>query len=185
MASFSSPRARRAPTSSAAPEWAQSIRGFTARPRGGQRQAALAPTAHPPRSVELRPCRSTGPAGCRGPGQFRCRGHAGNQHRHALPVRSDQGPPLFPIKENPVPPQPRGGRAGLANATIFLPARARIAEAARAGDAWGVTFWDRAKCRDLIAAPSQRRPLHAPRHPRHDRPAGLHRRGGLGWHRGR
>ena len=50
-------------------------------------------------------------------------------------------------------------------------------------DAWGLTFWDRGKCRDMIRQLPQRRRLHASGHARHDHLAEQHRRRELGRHR--
>lgn len=63
-----------------------------------------------------------------------------------------KGQPLFPIREKPVPPsrvpgeqawptQPFSSLPSLVSPKPLDPAQA-----------WGVTFWDRGKCRDLIAA---------------------------------
>jgi quinoprotein glucose dehydrogenase len=63
-----------------------------------------------------------------------------------------RGQPLFPINEKPVPPsfvageqasptQPFSGLPSLVSQRPVDPA-----------DAWGVTFWDRGKCRDLLSA---------------------------------
>ena len=63
-----------------------------------------------------------------------------------------KGQPLFPINEKPVPPsfvageqasptQPFSGLPSLVSQRPVDPA-----------DAWGVTFWDRGKCRDLLSA---------------------------------
>jgi quinoprotein glucose dehydrogenase len=63
-----------------------------------------------------------------------------------------KGQPLFPINEKPVPPssvageqawptQPFSSRPALVSQKPLDPE-----------EAWGVTFWDRGKCRDMIAA---------------------------------
>ncbi len=80
-------------------------------------------------------------------------GHPGHENRHALRVRSDQGgspssrssrspcrraswPASRPHQHNRSPPSPRSCH------------RKPVDPA----DAWGVTFWDRGKCRDLLSA---------------------------------
>jgi quinoprotein glucose dehydrogenase len=63
-----------------------------------------------------------------------------------------KGQPLFPITEKPVPPSRVPGEAASPTQPFSsipsLVSQRRIDPA----DAWGITFWDRAKCRDLIAS---------------------------------
>ena len=63
-----------------------------------------------------------------------------------------RGSTLFPIIEKPVPPsRVPGERAWPTQPFSSLPAWTPQAPV-RPADAWGLTFWDRGKCRDLIAA---------------------------------
>ena len=61
------------------------------------------------------------------------------------------GTPLFPVSERPVPPsRVPGEQAAPTQPFSSLPAlvpQRRI----EPGDAWGITFWDRARCRERIA----------------------------------
>jgi quinoprotein glucose dehydrogenase len=63
-----------------------------------------------------------------------------------------KGQPLFPITEKPVPPSTVPGETASPTQPFSsipsLVSQRRIDPA----DAWGITFWDRAKCRDLIAS---------------------------------
>lgn len=63
-----------------------------------------------------------------------------------------KGQPLFPITEKPVPRSEVPGEQASATQPFSsipsLVSQRRLDPA----DAWGVTFWDRAKCRDLIAS---------------------------------
>ncbi|MFL6603835.1 MAG: pyrroloquinoline quinone-dependent dehydrogenase [Steroidobacteraceae bacterium] len=63
-----------------------------------------------------------------------------------------KGQPLFPITEKPVPRSTVPGEEAAATQPFSsipsLVSQRRLEPA----DAWGVTFWDRGKCRDLIAS---------------------------------
>jgi quinoprotein glucose dehydrogenase len=63
-----------------------------------------------------------------------------------------KGQPLFPITEKPVPastvPGEQASPTQPFSSIPSLVSQRRIDPA----DAWGITFWDRAKCRDLIAS---------------------------------
>ena len=63
-----------------------------------------------------------------------------------------RGRPLFPITERPVPASHVPGEQA-ARTQPFPDLPALVSQAAvRPEDAWGLTFWDRAKCRDLIGS---------------------------------
>jgi quinoprotein glucose dehydrogenase len=63
-----------------------------------------------------------------------------------------RGRPLFPITEKPVPAsRVPGEQAWPTQPFSSLPALTPQGPLAP-GDAWGLTFWDRARCRDLIAS---------------------------------
>ncbi|MBV8341036.1 MAG: PQQ-binding-like beta-propeller repeat protein, partial [Gammaproteobacteria bacterium] len=63
-----------------------------------------------------------------------------------------RGTPLFPVSERAVPASHvPGERASPTQPFSSLPALTPQ-RPVQPGDAWGLTFWDRAKCRDLIAA---------------------------------
>jgi quinoprotein glucose dehydrogenase len=63
-----------------------------------------------------------------------------------------KGQPLFPITEKPVPPSHvPGEEASPTQPFSSIPSLVSQRKLEPA-DAWGVTFWDRAKCRDLIAS---------------------------------
>jgi quinoprotein glucose dehydrogenase len=63
-----------------------------------------------------------------------------------------RGQPLFPITERPVPPsRVPGEQAWPTQPFSSLPSLVRPGPVQRA-DAWGLTFWDRGKCREQIAA---------------------------------
>jgi len=63
-----------------------------------------------------------------------------------------KGQPLFPITERPVPrslvPGEQASPTQPFSSIPSLVSQRRL----EAKDAWGITFWDRAKCRDLIAS---------------------------------
>jgi quinoprotein glucose dehydrogenase len=63
-----------------------------------------------------------------------------------------RGEPLFPVIERPVPPSAVPGE--LASPTQPFSALPALApqRAVQADDAWGLTFWDRFRCRGLIAS---------------------------------
>ncbi len=63
-----------------------------------------------------------------------------------------RGRPLFPITERPVPVSHVPGEQA-ARTQPFPDLPALVSQAAvRPEDAWGLTFWDRAKCHDLIGS---------------------------------
>jgi quinoprotein glucose dehydrogenase len=63
-----------------------------------------------------------------------------------------KGEPLFPIKERPVPPSwVPGEQAWPTQPFSALPSLVSQ-RPLNPEEAWGITFWDRGKCRDLIAA---------------------------------
>jgi quinoprotein glucose dehydrogenase len=63
-----------------------------------------------------------------------------------------QGKPLFPITERPVPAsRVPGEQASPTQPFSSLPSLVSQ-EPVRPQDAWGITFWDRGKCRDAIAS---------------------------------
>ncbi|HLX81750.1 MAG TPA: pyrroloquinoline quinone-dependent dehydrogenase [Burkholderiales bacterium] len=77
---------------------------------------------------------------------------AGNKQAMIFVLDRDTGKPVFPVEERAVP---QGGATGEAlsptqpfPADLPLLAPSKLAP----GDAWGITPWDRAKCRDRIAA---------------------------------
>jgi quinoprotein glucose dehydrogenase len=63
-----------------------------------------------------------------------------------------KGQPLFPITEKPVPPSHVPGEAASATQPFSSVPSLVSQRKLEPADAWGVTFWDRAKCRDLIAS---------------------------------
>lgn len=63
----------------------------------------------------------------------------------------ERGEPLFPVAERPVPASDVAGEAAAGTQPFSsLPALARQG-AVKPDDAWGLTFWDRGRCRDEIA----------------------------------
>ena len=77
---------------------------------------------------------------------------AGNKQAMLFVLDRDTGKPVFPVEERVVP---QGGASGEAlSATQPFPADLPLLAPSRltAEDAWGLTFWDRGKCRDRIAA---------------------------------
>ena len=76
----------------------------------------------------------------------------GNKQAMLFVLDRDTGKPVFPVEERVVP---RGGASGEAlSATQPFPADLPLLAPSRlsADDAWGLTPWDRGKCRDRIAA---------------------------------
>jgi quinoprotein glucose dehydrogenase len=63
-----------------------------------------------------------------------------------------KGQPLFPITEKPVPPSHVPGEVASATQPFSSVPSLVSQRKLEPADAWGVTFWDRAKCRDLIAS---------------------------------
>lgn len=77
---------------------------------------------------------------------------AGNKQAMIFVLDRDTGKPLFPVEERAVP---QGGAAGEAlSPTQPFPADLPLLAPSKLGpeDAWGLTPWDRGKCRDKIAA---------------------------------
>jgi quinoprotein glucose dehydrogenase len=63
-----------------------------------------------------------------------------------------KGQPLFPITEKPVPPSHVPGEVASPTQPFSSVPSLVSQRKLEPADAWGVTFWDRAKCRDLIAS---------------------------------
>jgi quinoprotein glucose dehydrogenase len=63
-----------------------------------------------------------------------------------------RGQPLFPVTERPVPVSQVPGEKSWPTQPFSSLPPLTPQRAVTAGDAWGLTFWDRAKCRQLIAA---------------------------------
>jgi quinoprotein glucose dehydrogenase len=63
-----------------------------------------------------------------------------------------KGEPLFPIKEKPVPPSWIAGEQAAPTQPFSSVASLVSQKPLDPEEAWGVTFWDRGKCRDMIAA---------------------------------
>ena len=63
-----------------------------------------------------------------------------------------KGQPLFPIREKPVPPSFIAGEQAWPTQPFSSIPSLVSQKPLDPEDAWGVTFWDRGKCRDLIAA---------------------------------
>jgi quinoprotein glucose dehydrogenase len=63
-----------------------------------------------------------------------------------------KGQPLFPIKEKPVPPSSIAGEQASPTQPFSTLPSLVSQKPLDPEDAWGVTFWDRGKCHDLIAA---------------------------------
>ena len=62
-----------------------------------------------------------------------------------------KGQPLFPITEKPVPPSFVAGEQAAPTQPFSSIASLVSQKPVDPDDAWGVTFWDRGKCRDLLA----------------------------------
>jgi len=76
----------------------------------------------------------------------------GNKQGMIFALDRDSGKPVFPVEERAVP---QGGAPGEAlSATQPFPADLPLLAPSKltADDAWGLTFWDRGKCRERIAA---------------------------------
>jgi quinoprotein glucose dehydrogenase len=63
-----------------------------------------------------------------------------------------KGQPLFPITEKPVPPSKVPGEAAAPTQPFSSIPSLVSQRGIDPADAWGITFWDRGKCRDLIAS---------------------------------
>ena len=95
----------------------------------------------------------------------------------------ETGEPVFEVVERPVPQSDVAGE--VTSPTQPFPATPPLVShaAVTPQDAWGLTFYDRGKCRDLISQLSLGRHLHAAEPAGHDPVAGLRRRRELGQHR--
>jgi quinoprotein glucose dehydrogenase len=62
-----------------------------------------------------------------------------------------KGQPLFPITEKPVPPSFVAGEQAAPTQPFSSIVSLVSQKPVDPADAWGVTFWDRGKCRDLLA----------------------------------
>jgi quinoprotein glucose dehydrogenase len=63
-----------------------------------------------------------------------------------------RGQPLFPIEEKPVPPSFVAGEQASPTQPFSAIPSLVSQKPVDPADAWGVTFWDRGKCRDLLSA---------------------------------
>ncbi len=63
-----------------------------------------------------------------------------------------RGQPLFPITEKPVPASHVAGEQAWSTQPFSSLPALTSQRPVQPGDAWGLTFWDRGKCRDLIAS---------------------------------
>ena len=63
-----------------------------------------------------------------------------------------KGQPLFPITEKPVPPSFVAGEQASPTQPFSAIPSLVSQKPVDPADAWGVTFWDRGKCRDLLSA---------------------------------
>jgi len=63
-----------------------------------------------------------------------------------------KGQPLFPIEEKPVPPSFVAGEQASPTQPFSAIPSLVSQKPIDPADAWGVTFWDRGKCRDLLSA---------------------------------
>ena len=175
--------ARRAPTSSAAAARQQPLCQLAAGAGCEHRQTGLASATHPSRPVGFRSSRRSrcwSTSSCRA---SRCPAviqatktgmlYIFDRARASRSFRSRKG--LCPPARSP------GEQA--ADTTFFLPAVAGVATPLSPEDAWGITFWDRGKCHDLIAAHRNEGIFTPPDTARHHPLAELHRRCQLGRHR--
>ena len=64
----------------------------------------------------------------------------------------DSGEPVFPVEERPVPQTDVPGEQTWPTQPFPTKPAALVPQTLRPEDAWGVTPWDRGKCRDTIAA---------------------------------
>jgi quinoprotein glucose dehydrogenase len=64
-------------------------------------------------------------------------------------LHRDTGEPVFPVEERPVPQQPVAGEY-LSPTQPFPSHIPHLVPPLTADDAWGLTFWDRGACRDLM-----------------------------------
>jgi quinoprotein glucose dehydrogenase len=62
-----------------------------------------------------------------------------------------KGQPLFPITEKPVPPSFVAGEQAAPTQPFSSIASLVSQKPVDPADAWGITFWDRGKCRDLLS----------------------------------
>src|SRR5437588_111727 len=110
----------------------QPLRQLAARARCEERQAGLAPAAHPPRSLGLRPRGAAGARRRRGAGSPGPRGDPGDQDRHVVCVRAHRRTAARPDHRETGAREPRAGRAGVAHAALLLAPRAHSAAAGAA-----------------------------------------------------
>ena len=77
---------------------------------------------------------------------------SGNKQGMIFVLDRDSGAPVFPVEERPVPQA--GARGEKLSPTQPFPADLPLVAPSKIApmDAWGVTPWDRGKCRDKIAA---------------------------------
>jgi quinoprotein glucose dehydrogenase len=71
---------------------------------------------------------------------------------HLFVLDRETGAPLFPVEERPVPASDVPGEQASPTQPFPLLPRPLAAQSLRPEDAWGVTPWDRARCRQKIAA---------------------------------
>ncbi len=64
----------------------------------------------------------------------------------------DTGEPVFPVEERPVPQSDVPGEESWPTQPFPTKPAALVPQTLRPEDAWGITPWDRGKCRDAIAA---------------------------------
>jgi quinoprotein glucose dehydrogenase len=71
---------------------------------------------------------------------------------HLFVLHRETGAPLFPVEERPVPASDVPGEEAWPTQPFPLLPPPLAAQRLRPEDAWGVTPWDRGRCRDKIAA---------------------------------
>ena len=71
---------------------------------------------------------------------------------HLLVLHRETGAPLFPVEERPVPGSDVPGEEAWPTQPFPLQPPPLAAQRLRPEDAWGLTPWDRGRCRDRIAA---------------------------------
>ena len=183
-ASSSFPQARRAPTSSAArgsAAIASPTHCWRSMPRSGKLVWQQQLVHHDLWDFDLAAQPVLGDI--ERPGSAGAGGDPGDQDRHAVCLRPRQGPTAVSDHREARAAQPvPGEQASPTQPFSSLPSLVSQKKL-DPEDAWGITFWDRGKCRDLIAAHRNEGIFTPPDHPRHDPLAGLYRRGRLGRHR--
>ena len=81
---------------------------------------------------------------------------------HLFVLNRETGAPMFPVEERAVPASDVPGEQTWPTQPFPTLPPALVAAIARArADAWGLTPWDRGRCRDRIARAAQRGHLHA------------------------